>query len=315
MFSVQRNVCKNVSLSNKINGKFSRMFSAAAYTGRYEFETLSVSSPCDHVLQVELNRPDICNAMSKDMLRELLECFNRVQDDKHCRAVVLCGAGKVFSAGLDFEDMKDMVTQMAGQNGVPQMDVARRAKFLRAMIHMLQEPINSLERCGKPVISAVNGGCIGAAISLISAADIRYCAQDSFFQMKEVDVGMVTDMGALQRLPDIIGNESVLHELIFTARKMSANEAKEVGLVSKVFADAETTRQASIELAQQIASKSPVAVQGSKICLKQNRNQHVQEGLKFMALWNMAMLQSEDFVSGLTAVSSKSEKVPIFADL
>ncbi|RWS29512.1 Delta(3:5)-Delta(2:4)-dienoyl-CoA isomerase-like protein, partial [Leptotrombidium deliense] len=300
------------------NAKAIRKYSAAAYTGRYEFETISVSSPFEHVLHVEINRPDVSNAMNKDMLHELLECFSRVQDDQHCRAVVISGTGKHFSAGLDFNDMKEMVNKLSSKGGsdeMSQMDAARKAKFIRSMILMFQESFTSLEKCGKPVICAINGACISAGLAIATAADIRYCSQDAFFQLKEVDVGMASDMGQLQRLPLVIGNESLMNELVFTARKMPANEAKEMGLVSKVFGDGETTKQAAIEMARLIASKSPVAVQGSKNCLKHCRDLSVADGLKYVANWNMVMLQSIDFTRSLTIQSAKGDEIPVYSDL
>lgn len=203
-----------------------------AYTARYEFETLDITAPCDHVLHVQINRPDIYNAVNKEMFRELFECFNRIHDDKHCRAVVISGNGKLFSAGIDYADMQEILAQITGTKPIACMegsdDVARKAKYLRGILSQGQDAFTAIEHCAKPVIAAIHGACLGTAMSIISAADVRYCSKDAFFQMKDVETGMAADMGALQRLPEIIGNDSLLRELIFTSRKLGSEEAEKV---------------------------------------------------------------------------------------
>lgn len=116
-------------------------------------------------------------------------------------------------------------------------DVARKARVLWPIIRLYQESITSLEICCKPVISAVHSACIGAGINLITAADMRYCTEDAYFQVKEVDIGLTADVGVLQRLPKVIGSDSLARELCYTARKLPAGEALSCGLVSKVFVD------------------------------------------------------------------------------
>lgn len=305
----------NENVKRKALIQLIRNYSASAYTTRYaEFETLEVSAPYDHVLHVQLNRPDKRNAMNRDLFREIFTCFSEINDDKQCRAVVLSGAGKTFSAGLDFSDMLEMMNHSSSKNTEGE-DVATRAKFLRNMIILLQNSFNSIVKCPKPVIAAVHGGCIGAGLDLISAVDVRYCSNDAFFSIREVGIGMAADLGSLQRLPKIIGNDSLIRELAFTARNLPANEAKEAGLVSSVYADSETTLQSALELAKSIASNSPVAVQGSKIALNYSRDHSVRDGLEFMANWNMCMLQTEDMVKAVTATVTRSDTPPVFADL
>lgn len=122
---------------------------------------------------------------------------------------------------------------------VPRMaqveDVARKAKIFRPFIRLYQDSMSSLEQCRKPVIAAVHSGCIGAGVDLITAADMRYCTKDAYFQVKEVDIGMAADVGTLQRLPKVIGSDSLARELCYTCRKLPAAEALDRGLVSKVY--------------------------------------------------------------------------------
>ena len=202
-----------------------RNYSAAAYTTRYaEFETISVTAPFDHVLHVELNRPDKRNAMNRQMFREILDCFHEINDDKQCRAVVISAAGKDFSAGLDFEDMRDIISHAQNQKD----DIARKAKFLRNIVILLQKSFNVMAKCAKPVIATVHGGCIGSALDMVSSVDIRLCSQDAYFSAREVDVGMVADLGKLQRLPKIVGNNSIVREIAFTGKNISSKDSKEV---------------------------------------------------------------------------------------
>ncbi|XP_028920638.1 delta(3,5)-Delta(2,4)-dienoyl-CoA isomerase, mitochondrial [Ornithorhynchus anatinus] len=265
------------------------------------YESLKVTPVEGHVLHVELNRPVKRNAMSKAFWREMVECFNKISQDSECRAVVLSGAGKMFTSGIDLTDMAGEILQQQ------QDDTARVSWILRDIITRYQETFNVLEKCPKPVIAAIHGGCIGGGVDLISACDIRYCSQDAWFQVKEVDVGLAADVGTLQRLPRIVGSQSLVNELAFTARKMMADEALSSGLVSRVFQTKEALMAGALALATEIASKSPVAVQGTKVNLVYSRDHSVAEGLNFMASWNMSMLQTDDIMKSVQALMEKKE--------
>jgi Delta3,5-Delta2,4-dienoyl-CoA isomerase len=131
----------------------------------------------------------------------------------------------------------------------------------------------------KPVITATHAACVGAGVDFITAADIRYCTKDAWFQVKEVDIGMAADVGTLQRLPKAIGSQSLVRELCYSARKMQSEEAKECGLVSKVFETKEKMLESALELAELIASKSPLAVQTTKKSIVYSMDHTNQEGL------------------------------------
>ncbi|XP_055991647.1 delta(3,5)-Delta(2,4)-dienoyl-CoA isomerase, mitochondrial [Sorex fumeus] len=267
----------------------------------HSYESLKVTSSMKHILHVQLNRPEKRNAMNKAFWREMVECFNKIAQDADCRAVVISGEGKIFTAGIDLMDMASDLLQPRGD------DVARISWYLRDLISRYQETFSVIEKCPKPVIAAIHGGCIGGGVDLITACDIRYCAQDAFFQVKEVDVGLAADVGTLQRLPKIVGNQSLVNELAFTSRKMMADEALGCGLVSRVFPDRETMLDAAFALAAEIASKSPVAVQGTKVNLIYSRDHSVEEGLKYMSSWNMAMLQTDDIMKSVQAAMEKKD--------
>ncbi|XP_069062993.1 delta(3,5)-Delta(2,4)-dienoyl-CoA isomerase, mitochondrial isoform X2 [Pleurodeles waltl] len=276
----------------------------------HTYETLKVTQARDKVLHVELNRPEKRNAMNQAFWREMVECFNKIAQDSDCHAVVLSGAGKVFTAGIDLMDMGGVTLQQSGD------DPARIAWNVRKKILEYQETFNVLEKCPKPVIVAFHGACIGGGVDLITACDIRYCTQDAFIQVKEVDIGLAADVGTLQRLPRIIGNQSLVNELTFTARKMMSEEAQSSGLVSRVFENKEAMLEGAFEVASEIASKSPLAVQGSKVNLVYSRNHSVPEGLNYMATWNMSMLQTEDLMkSAMAAMEKKTPRDVVYSKL
>ncbi|KAJ8414529.1 hypothetical protein AAFF_G00037310 [Aldrovandia affinis] len=274
------------------------------------FSTLSVSHPAIAVTHVELCRPAKRNAMNQAFWSEMVDCFSQIALDSECRVVVVSGAGKLFTAGIDLMDMAAHVLQPEGD------DVARMSWNMRRIVTKYQETFSIIEKCPKPVVVAVHGACVGGGVDLITACDIRLCTQDAWFQVKEVDIGLAADVGTLQRLPKVIGSRSLVNELALTARKMYSDEAKSCGLVSRVFADKEAMMCGALELAGEIAARSPVAVQGTKINLLYSRDHSVSEGLDYMATWNMSMLQTQDLVkSAQAAMERKSPKDVPFSKL
>lgn len=273
------------------------------------FETLKVTSPKEFVFHVELNRPDRLNAFNKTMWVEIGKCFNELSNEADCRSIVLSGSGKHFTAGIDLMDMLEMSQKL---QEAP--DVARKGKLFEQMIELYQDSITSLEKCVKPVIACTHAAVVGAGVDLITAADIRYCTKDSWFCVKEVDIGMAADVGTLQRLPKVIGNMSLVRELCFTARKLPSKEAEHCGLVSKVFDDKNIMLEEALKTAELIAAKSPVAVQGTKRNLVYSLDHTNQEGLDHIKEINKLNLQSEDFFNAVIAGQSKGE-MPVFSKL
>ncbi|XP_037724339.1 delta(3,5)-Delta(2,4)-dienoyl-CoA isomerase, mitochondrial [Drosophila subpulchrella] len=273
------------------------------------FKTLAISSPKPFVFHVELHRPSKFNAINKQMWLEIKECIDGLAINPDCRAIVVSAAGKHFTAGIDLNDMMSL-----GQTLAETDDYARKGVILERMIKLYQDSISSLEQCPKPVITAVHKACIGAGVDLITASDIRYCTEDAFFQVKEVDIGMAADVGTLQRLPKAVGSQSLARELCYTGRKFEAAEAHSSGLVSRVFPDKESLLSGALALAEVIASKSPIAVQTTKENLTYSLEHTNQEGLDHIRLLNKLNLQSEDFAQAVAAQLTKDEK-PVFAKL
>ncbi|XP_030036336.2 delta(3,5)-Delta(2,4)-dienoyl-CoA isomerase, mitochondrial isoform X2 [Manduca sexta] len=266
-----------------------------------QYETLAVSVPKKHVFHVELNRPKKLNTLNRAMWRELNECFSTLSNNSECRVIVLSGQGKHFTGGIELQSLVELASEA---DDLP--DVARRARFHYGFIKFAQDGITSLEKCVKPVLSVVHNACIGAGVDLITAADIRYCTEDAWFQVKEVEVGLAADVGTLQRLPKVVGNTSIARELCFTGRKFDAKEAKEIGLVSKVFPDQKTALSHALEVAEGIAAKSPVAVQTTKLSLVYSQSRPSDDGLEHIRLLNSVMNQGEDLPKAAIAQATKS---------
>lgn len=222
---------------------------------------------------------------------------------------MLSGSGKHFTAGIDLMDVMEIGTKLQEAS-----DVSRKGKIFNEWVELYQASITSLEKCDKPVIACTHAGVIGAGVDLITAADIRYCTKDSWFCVKEVDIGMAADVGTLQRLPKVIGSQSLVRELCFTARKMQSAEAENCGLVSRVFDEKNAMLEEAIKVAELIASKSPVAVQGTKRNIVYSLDHTNQEGLDHIKEINKLSLQSEDFFNAVVAGQSKGE-LPVFSKL
>lgn len=276
-------------------------------SSQYSFETLNVTQPADNVLQVELNRPDKRNAMNQQFFKDMTNCFQQIADDTHARVVILSGAGKHFTSGLDVMSFASNLMPN------PELDVGRRAFQIRKMIKDLQYSLTVIEKCPQPVIAAIHSGCIGGGVDMVCACDIRMSTDDTWFEIKEVDLALAADIGTLQRLPKIIGNESLIRELAYTARKMYSDEAYKAGLVSRVFKSKREMMKNALSLAKIIASKSPVAVQTTKLQLNYARDHTVDEGLDYIASWNMGLLQSKDLLTAAQSTIQKDE--PKFEDM
>lgn len=220
------------------------------------------------------------------------------------RVVVLSGAGKHFSAGIDLMLLASVANEMG-------KDVGRNARLLRRKILRMQASFNAVDQCQKPVLAAIQGYCLGGAIDLIAACDMRYAAEDAQFSIKEIDMGMAADVGTLQRLPRIIG-DGMLRELAYTGRMVAADEARAIGLVNRVFADKQTLLDGVMAIAQEIAGKSPIAIAGTKQMISYMRDHRVDDGLEYVATWNAAMLQSNDLRLAMTAHMTKQK--PEFLD-
>ncbi|MDB6141855.1 MAG: enoyl-CoA hydratase [Pseudomonas sp.] len=253
----------------------------------------------DNIAHVQINRPEKVNAMNAAFWSEIIEIFQWIDDTDDVRVVVISGAGKHFSSGIDLMLLASVATELG-------KDVGRNARLLRRKILSMQASFNAVDNCRKPVLAAIQGYCIGGAIDLISACDMRYAAEDAQFSIKEIDMGMAADVGTLQRLPRIIG-DGMLRELAYTGRTIGAQEARTIGLVNRTYADTASLLDGVMGIAGEIAAKSPIAITGTKEMISYMRDHRIDDGLEYVATWNAAMLQSTDLRVAVTAHMSKQK--------
>ncbi|WVO18569.1 hypothetical protein L204_106288 [Cryptococcus depauperatus] len=267
-----------------------------AFTGKFH----RASEPSPGVLLLELNRPPV-NVFNEAMWRELQVIVQLISATPSVRAVVLSSSiEKAFTAGLDLADTGGLTTSSS--------DPARKAFELHSHIIGFQAAISSLAQCRQPIICALFGASVGLAIDIASACDIRLCSSNTTFGIFEVNIGLAADIGTLQRFPKIVGNDSKVRELALMGRPFSAVEAEELGFVSEVVQGGrEQVIARAIEKARVIASKSPVAVIGTKHILNHARDHSIEDGLQYVAAWNMSMLQSDDTTKAMEATFKKQQ--------
>ena len=255
------------------------------------------------VAQVRLCRPDELNTMVPEFWRELPELIQRLSDDGGVRAVVLSSTGKHFSAGMDLSVFTGGGLGEAGEAG-------RHNANRHLMVRRLQDSFTALERARMPILAAIQGGCIGGAIDMVTACDMRYATEDAFFVVQETNIGMTADVGTLQRLPKLVP-DGIVRELVYTGRRMPAARAAQVGLVNQVFPDQAAMLAGVNQIAIEIAAQSPLAIWGSKEALLYARDHTVADSLGQIAFWQTGAFQPADMTEAFTA---KAEKRPAVYD-
>ena len=262
------------------------------YHAAMDFSSDVISIEQDgHIATVWLDRPDKLNAMNLPMWDDLPRAIDLLGTDPNTRVVIIAGKGRAFTAGID---LQALVMVGAGIEG--NSEVAKRQALYR-QVKRMQHTMTSIADCPKPVIAAIHGYCIGAGVDLITACDIRLASPDATFSVRETKLGMVADVGTMQRLPRVVAPGYVA-ELAFTGKDITAERAKEIGLVNDIYPD---VHQAALDLAKEIAANSPLAVQGAKAVLRAGENRSIEEALDYMAVWNAAFLQSNDLQEAMMA--------------
>lgn len=251
-----------------------------------EYENLLITSIAPHVLSVQLNRPKKLNALGLQFWIDIRNFFEAAESDGNTRVIILSGAGRMFTAGLDLQAAATLTSTNE--------ETARAALEIRRTGKAWQQAFSNIETCGKAVIACAHNAVIGAGVEMLSACDIRFCTEDAVFRAAEVDIGLAADVGGLQRFPKLIGNQSLVRELVMSGRAMGSEEAFRHGFVSRVLADKDKMMESALELANQIASKSPIAMLGIKELLNYSRDHNVEDSLSYAITWNMAMLQGSD---------------------
>ena len=259
----------------------------------------------DKIAHVRLNRPQKANALDATAWEEMQTIFRTLDQDPAVRVIILSGEGKHFCAGIDLSQL------MAIRQASADADEGRQREKIHHFAQQLQAPINAIETCRKPVLAAIHNACVGAGVDVITACDMRYATQAAYFAIAEIDMGMVADLGTLQRLPKLIG-AGMTRELAFTGRRFSAEEALNHHLINQLYADKAEMLTAVTALAKTIASKSPLSIRGTKQVLNFSREHSIADGLAYVATWNAGMILSNDLTEAFTAYIEK--RPPHFAD-
>ncbi|WP_375767374.1 crotonase/enoyl-CoA hydratase family protein [Archangium gephyra] len=254
----------------------------------------------DGIAEVVLTGPGKGNALGPDFWREMPEALRALDADDAVRVVLLRGDGANFTYGLDLMAMTESLGPLIMGEGNLALE---RTKLLQ-LIEKMQAATEGLARCRKPVLAAVHGWCIGGGIDLIAACDFRYCSREAKFSLREVRVGITADLGALQRLPRIIG-EGNTRELAYTGGDVDAERALQMGLVNQVFATPEELLAAARATARKIADNPPLVVQGAKQVMEYCADKSVADGLRYVAVWNSAFLQSHDLAEAFAAFAER----------
>ena len=265
----------------------------------YEFFEIEIE---DHIAIVYLNKPEKRNAMDWSFWRDLPEVVEEINKDDNIRAFVIAAKGKSFSTGLDVLSFTTQVEEFL----VPNHGDTRKRFYNH--IQVMQSGINAVYNSNKPSIAVVQKHCIGGALDLISACDIRYCTEDASFSLREVKVAIVADMGSINRLPAIIG-QGYTREMALTGRDVSATEASKMNLVNGIYPTLEDAMKKAKEVAHDIASSSTLVVEGVKEVMRYCEGKPMDAGLNYVCVWNSSFLASNDFDAARNGFATRTKPV------
>ncbi len=261
----------------------------------------------DHIAHLVLNRPDALNTLDLIFWRELDGVLHDLHQGNQARVLVISSTGKHFSAGMSLDVFGSSVA-MDDQSAEGRAAIAD-------MLAGLQATFTRMENLRIPVIVALQGGCIGGAVDMVTAACLRFASADAFFCIQEINIGMVADVGTLQRLPKLMPM-AVVKELAYTGRRMPADKALQHGLVNDVLPDPASALAAAMQAAKEIASKPPVAIWGTKQALHYARDHSTEDALKQMAWLQSGIWSNAHVKEAITAFQAKrSASFPDLAPL
>lgn len=255
-----------------------------------------------HVAHIQLKRPEAFNSMTRDFWNELPEIVNDINEHAKARCIVISSTGKHFSSGMDLGVFTDPGAGVADT----EVERGRQRHAFRDWVKRLQGSFNCLDDARMPVLVAIQGGCIGGAVDMTSACDIRYATKDAFFCIQEINIGMTADVGTFPRLCHLIP-QGWVREMSYTGRRLPAEQAKAIGLVNEVYDSHEEMVAAVMATAKEIASKSPLAVAGSKVMINYARDHSINDTLDYIATWQTGMFTPADMMESFTAKGEKRE--------
>ncbi len=262
----------------------------------YECFEVSIKNQVAHIV---LSRPEKRNAMNLSFWSDIQKIVEDIDDNSKARAIVISSTGSIFCAGID-------LSMLSAVNGHGDKNKADYGSAFYDTVLRLQDNLSSLEKCRVPVIVAIQGGCIGGGVDLVTAADIRLGTKDSYICIQEINVGMTADVGTFPRILNHMP-EGIVRELAYTGRKMGSEELMKYGFYNNTFDTQEAMVDAAMEMAREIAKKAPMAVYGSKRIITYARDHNTQDTLDQIGVWNMSMLAPTEMMEAMQANMQKRD--------
>ena len=255
----------------------------------------------DRVAHLVMKRPDKRNSMTPEFWRELPSIVQDIDQQASARVIVISSTGPHFTSGMDLAAFQqDPNLNASSANEPDNANRIRHGASFHDTASYFQRSFTALEECRIPVIAAIQGGCIGGGVDMVTACDMRYATKDAFLCIQEINIGMTADVGTFPRLVKLIP-EGVVRELAYTGRRMPATEAQAIGLVNRVFDTHEEMLAEVMSLAHEIASKPPLAIFGSKRMINYARDHNTADALDYIAIWNASMLQPLEMQEAMKA--------------
>jgi enoyl-CoA hydratase len=256
----------------------------------------------NHIAHIVMTRPEKRNSITADFWRELPAIVRDIDQGAKARVIVISSTGPHFCAGLDLSSFSGA----GADRGDPPSEKEQKQRRLQAgaafypQVLRTQQSFNCLEEARIPVLVCIQGGAIGGGVDLAVACDIRYATEDAFLTIQETNIGMTADVGTFPRLVKLIP-EGYVREMAYTGRRVPAREAKDMGLINEVYPDHESMLSSVMSVAEEIASKAPLAVYGCKRMINYARDHSTADGLDYIAIWNTTFLQTEEIQEALAA--------------
>jgi enoyl-CoA hydratase len=256
------------------------------------------------VAHLRLTRPEASNALDLNFWRDFGPALQQLDATGEVRALVISGEGRNFCAGMDIS--------VFSTGSILNTDTPAGRQAFHQAARELQDALTWIERVRFPVIAAVQGACVGAGLDLVAACDLRLAAEDGYFRIEEINIGMMADVGSLQRLPRILP-EGVVRELAYLGTSLTAQRAERLGFVASVHPDSDSLTTAALDMARAIAAKAPLAISGSKAAITYSRDHSVAEGLEWAALMQGSIWNTADILAAIQARAAR--QAAVFAPL
>ncbi len=252
----------------------------------------------DHIGTITLNRPEKRNALNTHVWEALDRAIGMAEEDPDARVVMVRGKGKSFCAGLDLSPENELFSAFNKP-----ADAAQKVWFFKEVTRV-QDVHTRLEKLSKPTIAVIQGHCLGAGLELALCCDIRLCEKGTSFALPESKLGIITDVGGLQRLPGVVGKGHA-REIAFRGNRFDGTRAQRIQLVNDVYDDPEILNQKAMEMAEEIAGNPPLAVQGAKEVMCFDEEASLAESLHYNAARSSMIIPSQDLFEAISAYMQK----------